>query len=157
MQSSIQIDTSVQERRNTNALAMKLRLSCTDPSKYICRSVLYAISNYTEPCCDGTRLFPLPLGIFSILKVVACRSRTKYIILYTCMYKQRKSINKTSVYGFLSKMHLTCISVDFRHDADCCTGRFNGSRWRFNIVYKTYNALTLWVFIPVIHIPRAWI
>ena len=30
-----QVDGLMQERRNSSALAMELRLSCTDPSKYL--------------------------------------------------------------------------------------------------------------------------
>ena len=50
------IDGLVQERRNSSALAMELRLSCTNPS--ICRTELHSElrdAKWNRGCCHGNR------------------------------------------------------------------------------------------------------
>ena len=56
-----QVDGLVQERRNSSALAMELRLSCTKPSRWLLRHQLGSISWYPEKCYWPTWWVTKPL------------------------------------------------------------------------------------------------
>ena len=52
------IDGLVQERRNSSALAMELRLACTNPSIY-CFAICYALQFYTKQLEYKLRVFSM--------------------------------------------------------------------------------------------------
>ena len=97
----LHIDGLGQERRNSNVLAMELRLSCTNPS--ICNVFCHGLRPWLWPfhsICGSARCWSLSKDIIQI------NAWKRYLLFCTYPFQQKIPWNRFSVFGLKLNWHL---------------------------------------------------
>ena len=112
----IYTDGLVQKRRNSNALAMELRLSCTNPSIWDLNLVITVVTNLqapngAKPSTDTLQIIKLHMFSFRFLCISGTGLTTKWDLVFNPLRAKFFRLNINMYLHFMSFLHIDMTQV----------------------------------------------